>query len=209
MNDSAHQVENTIRDAIESGEDIYEKVREITLKALTERELDRDNIKEVVQAVGKGIAAGMDTQYASARKILQQSSEALDDALASTAQATKLAVEEASSRVNDFSQHDLKKTLDDLQGLEELFLETVADIARQSRGVVGEVMEDLLNHARTKGTAVGKEAENVIHSLTDNVISSEHSAFSAAKETAYTLAKIGSGFLAGIAESIHGETQKK
>lgn len=209
MNDTAERVEETVRAAIESGDDIYLKVKEITLKALTERELDRDNIDDVVRAVGKGISGGMGTQYQSAKEVLQQSSKALDDALVSTAEATKLAVEEASSRMDEFSRHDMKKTLEDLKGLEEMFLETIGRIAKDTQGVVSEVAGDLLSHLQIKGTAVGKEAESILEAITNKAFIDENSALSTAKETASTLAKIGSGILAGIAESLQNGKSTK
>lgn len=209
MNDTAERVEETVREAIESGEDIYQKVKSITLKALTERELDRENIDDVVKAVGQGISAGLGSQYNSAKEVLQQSSEALDDALVSTAEATKLAVEEASSRMDEFSQEDLKKTLEDLKGLEEMFLETIGRIAKDTQGVVSDVAADLVSHLQIKGTAVGKEAESILEAIANKVFIDENSAISTAKETASTLAKIGSGILAGIAESLqNGRTNK-
>lgn len=208
MNDTAQQVENTVREAIESGEDIYQKVRAITLKALTERELDRDNIADVVQAVGKGISSGMNRQYESSRNIMQQSTAALDDALVSTAEATKLAMEEASSRMDNFSQTELKKSMDDLKGLEEMFLDTIADIAKESQGVTAEVAQDFFKHMQLKGTAVGKEVKSMLEGVKQLTISGESSALSSAKDTASTLAKIGSGILAGIAESLQTEKTK-
>ncbi len=209
MNDTAQQVENTVREAIESGDDIYQKVRAITLKALTERELDRENIAAVVQAVGKGISGGMNKQYLSARTIMQQSTEALDDALVSTAEASKLAVEEAASRVENFSQTDLKKSMDDLKGLEEMFMDTLGDIARESRGVASEVAEDFVKHVQIKGSAVGRQTKSMLESIAQLTVSGESSALSSARDTAVTLARIGSGILAGIAESLQGEQDKR
>ncbi|WP_152555705.1 DUF6781 family protein [Methylomarinum vadi] len=209
MNDTAQQVEDTVREAIESGEDIYQKVRTITLKALTERELDRENIDDVVKAVGKGISSGMNKQYDSTRNVLQQSTKALDDALASTAEATKLAVEEASSRMENFSQTDLKKSMDDLKGLEEMFLDTIADIAKESGGMAAEVAEDFFKHMQIKGTAVGRETKSMLESIKHITVTGESSAVSTARDTAATLAKIGSGILAGIAESLQPEQDKK
>lgn len=202
MNDTAERVEETVRVAIESGDDIYHKVKTITLKALTERELDRENIDDVVRAVGKGISAGLETQYKSTKDVLQQSTQALDEVLVSTAEATKLAVEEASSRMDEFSRQDLKKPLEDLKGLEEMFLETMGQIAKDTQGVVSDVAADFVKHLQIKGTAVGKEAESILETITHKTFVDEKSALSTAKETASTLAKIGSGILAGIAESL-------
>jgi len=55
-------IKDDIRDALESGSDIHEKVKAITFKALTEQQLDTENIKNVVEAVSEDISEGMMTQ---------------------------------------------------------------------------------------------------------------------------------------------------
>lgn len=209
MNDTAQHVEEDVREAVASGEDIYQKVRAATLKALTERELDRDNIADVVHAVGKGISSGMSTQFDSAREVLQQSTKALDDALASTAEATKLAMEEASSKMGEFTRNDLKQSSEDLKELEKLFIRTVSNLASESQGVLSDVVNDLVQHFKISGTAVGKEAQATLDTMKQSTLNSEHAAFASARDTASALAKIGSGILAGIAESLKADHTKK
>ena len=78
---------------VDSGSEIYQKVQVITLKALTERELDLENIKSVVQSAGKGINAGHH-KMSRQRKHLKRLPAPLN-ALAKTVEASKLAIEEA------------------------------------------------------------------------------------------------------------------
>lgn len=209
MSDKTQHVEQTVREALESGQDIYQKVRTITLKALTEHELDQENIKEVVQAVGRGISSGVNSQNQMAQQVFKQSFEALDDALVSTAEATKLALEEAASKVNEFSEHDMKKTAEDLKSLEDLFLETMGDVARESSDVVSDIVRDFISHAQNSGTAVGKQTQTVLDALGHLTQSGGNVVMTTTVETTSKLARIGSGILAGIAESLQSDNAKK
>jgi hypothetical protein len=209
MTDTIHQVEKEVRETLESGSDIYQRVRAITLKALTERELDTDNIKSVVESVLKGMSAGISSQYEPAKEAFKQSVDAVDDALKKTAEASKLALEEAASNVEEFSRHDLKQTTEDLKSLENLFLETMEKVARESNETVSGIARDFISHARQNGTAVGKETQIVLEALNKLRHRGQDAVLSSAAATTSTLAKIASGILSGIAESLNPEKPKK
>ena len=51
---STEQLQDDIEAAVGAGQDIKEKVRRITVKALTEGDLDRESIRQVTEAVVKG-----------------------------------------------------------------------------------------------------------------------------------------------------------
>lgn len=209
MNDTIHQIENDVRETLESGVDIYERVRIITLKALTERELDTDNIKKVVGAVLKGISSGISTQYEPAKDAFHQSASALDDALEITAQASKLAIEEAASRMSEFSHHDVTQATEDLKNMEATFLETIEKVAWGSNETVVNIAKDFIAHARKNGTAVGKEAKIAFEGLDNLRHRGQDAVISGAVATTSTLAKIASGILSGIAESLAPEKPGK
>ena len=209
MTETTREVENNVREAIQSGDDIYQQVRDITLKALTERELDMENIKSVIQSVSKGINTGLTAQYGPAREAFKQSTDALDDALASTAEASKLAIEEAASRVSEFSQHDLNQATEDLKSLEGLFLDTMSEITQESNEVVFEIAQDFLSHARNSGTAVGRQTQTILDAMNDMRHIGQDVIVSGTVATTATLAKIASGFLSGIAESLQPDKPTK
>jgi hypothetical protein len=203
MTDTIPQVEKQVRETLESGADIYRRVRTITLKALTERELDTDNIKSVVEAVFNGISAGISAQYEPAKEAFKQSADAVDDALKKTAEASRLALEEAVSSAGEFSRHDLKQATEDLKSLENLFLETMEKMARESNEAVSGIAGDFISHARQNGTAVGKEAQHVLETLNNLRHRGQDAVLISAAATTSTLAKIAGGILAGIAESLN------
>jgi hypothetical protein len=151
------EVKEGIREAVQSGSDVHQKIKAITLKALTERQLDRENIKDVAEAVSKGIYEGMATQSGQAKEVFTHAASALDDALAVAAEASKLAIEEVSSRVSEYSHHDLNGATQDLQGMEGTFLGALEQAAKDSNQMVSDIVGDFVGHARQSGTAVGKQ----------------------------------------------------
>ncbi len=209
MSETNQHVEEAIREAVDSGTDIYQKVQAITLKALTERELDLENIKSVVQSAGKGINAGLVSQNEQGQEVFIQATGALDDALAKTVEASKLAIEEAASRVNDFSHDDVTQATDALKALESLFIETIQTVAQSGNQLMGNIAQDFVTHTQRSGTAVGKQTLIALDALKELPILGKDTIISSTLATTSTLAQIGGGILMGIAESLQSSQTKK
>ncbi len=204
-----HQdVKDEIREAVESGFDIHDKVKTITLKALTAGELDRDNIKNVAESVSKGINEGMATQSDDAKVIFTHAASALDDALAVAAQASKLAIEEAASKVNEYSQHELNSATQNLQDMEWVFLDTLEKVVNGNQ-VISDIVGDFVSHARQSGTAVGKQVLTALEALKGLPHLGKETVVSSTVAATITLAQIGSGILSGIAESLQQSSHSK
>ena len=207
--DQQQDVKDAVRTAVKSGTDVHQQIKAITLKALTSRQLDIENIKSVTEAVSNGINEGMANQGEHAKEVFMQAATALDDALAIAAEASKLAIEEAASRVNEYSEHDLNDAIKDLQGMEKSFLGTLEKIAKGSNQVVADIVGDFIAHTGQSGTAVGKQALIALEALKDVPRISKTIIVSSTVATASTLAQIGSGILLGIAESLQSSHSKK
>ncbi len=210
MTDTNQQqdVQEATREAVESGSDVHDKIRNITLKALTERQLDMENIKNVAEEVSKGINEGMTTQGEHAKEVFTHAASALDDALAIAAEASKLAIEEAASKVNEYSQHDLDSASRDLQDLEGMFLDTLEKVVKGNL-VVADIVGDFVSHARQSGTTVGKQAVTALEALKELPHLGKETVISSTVSATVTLAQIGSGILSGIAESLQPSRSKK
>ena len=112
---SNEAVREAAREAVGSELDIYQKIKDITLKALCNRQLDMENIQQVAHAVIHGISEGVETQDDQARLSFKQAASALDDALAKAAEASKLAIEEAAGKMNDFSSDELNVAAENIK----------------------------------------------------------------------------------------------
>ncbi|MGY6277725.1 DUF6781 family protein [Methylomonas sp. MgM2] len=209
MTHTTKQIEDDVREAVESGVDIYQRVKGITLKALTQRQLDTENIKSVVEAAFKGITSGMSSQAEPAKADFNQAASAIDDVLEQTAQASKLAIEEAASRVRDFSQQDLSQATEDIKNLEQIFLETLEKIARNSNEMIFDTAQHFIEHARQNGTAVGRQTGTIVEALNNLRQKGQNAVFNSASKTASIIAEIGGGILTGIAESFESNKTKR
>ena len=107
-------VKNIARTAVERSDDIRNDVRSVTLQALSDGHLDTKKINKVIHAVMEGASIGAEAKGEQAKDALTDAMSGMDDALAKSAEASKLAIEEAAGHVKDFSSHDLKRALDDL-----------------------------------------------------------------------------------------------
>ena len=205
MSQSTQQIEDDVREAFESGVDIYQRVKEITLKALTERRLDIENIRDVVEAAFKGISAGMSNQVEPAKADFTQAVSAIDDVLEKTAQVSKLAIEEAASRVNEFTQHDLNQASEDIRSLERIFMETLEKVTRNSNEMISEIAQNFIGHVQKNGTAVGKQTQSILTALNDFRRKGQNAVISGAATTVSIIAEIGGGILTGISESLENK----
>jgi hypothetical protein len=207
--DQQQDVKDAVRAAVKSGTDVHQQIKTITLKALTSRQLDVENIKSVTEAVGNGINEGMTTHGEHAKEVFMQAATALDDALAIAAEASKLAIEESASRVTEYSEHDLNDAIKELQDMEGSFLDTLAKVAKGSNQVVADIVNDFITHTAQSGTAVGKQSLIALEALKDVPQISKNIIISSTVATASTLAQIGSGILLGIAESLQSAHSNK
>jgi hypothetical protein len=205
--DQQQDVTDAVREAVKSGTDVHQQVKDITLKALTTWQLDTENIRNVTEAVGKGIHEGIAGQDEHAAEIFKHAATALDDALAIATEASTLAIQEAASKVT--SQHDFNDAIKDIEGMERLFIDTLEKVTKGSTQVTADIVNDFIAHTHKSGTAVGKQVSIALKALAEVPKISTDIVISSAAATASILAKIGSGILLGIAESLQPSHSKK
>jgi len=133
----------------------------------------------------------------------------LYEALAVAAQASKLAIEEAASRVGEYSHHDLNGAAEELQDMENTFLGALEKTAKDSNQIVSDLVGHFVSHARQSGTVVGNQVSTALDALKALPHWGKEMVVSSTVATAITLAQIGSGILSGIAESLQSSHSKK
>jgi len=206
-------VKEMARTAVERNDDIRHDVRSVTLQALSDGHLDTKKINKVVHAVMEGVSIGVEDKSEQAKDVLSDAMSGMDDALAKSAEASKLAVEEAAGHLKDFSSQDLKRAMDDLLGLEELFFDTVHDVAKGTNETVKETLSDLVNHAKQNGTNVGKTTSEATSTLSQKLGNTlKDTASAGIQSTADVLAHIANasaGILEGIADTLQKEKKNK
>ncbi len=208
---AAQNIEEASRKAVAQGENIHDAIRDITLKALSEGELDTEKTKQVVRAVMAGAGEGAESLGPQAPQALKEAMAGIDEALTKSAEASKLAIEEAVGHLEEFGSRDLKRAVDDLLTLEDLFLDTVKDVATASKETIRETLNDLVRHARNSGTQVGeaakKAADTLMGELAHSLRATVESGSEAAMRTTSLLAQAAAGFLDGIAQALEGKAR--
>jgi len=201
-----HEIKQQVQAALDSDPaTIADKVRAIMLQALSGGELGQETLKQLISTVVAGAHQSVEgTQYGA--QALKEAIRGLDEALASAAEATQLALQEAIGHRDEFSRQVLKKTADDLAALEALFIETVADGAKTTAGLVQDTLRDLAEHARTSGTAVGRRVEPTLaqlnRSLADTVHEQIETGAEVLRKESALLASLAAGILKGIADRL-------
>jgi hypothetical protein len=212
MNADAKTIQDEVRRAVELGRGIQEAACNITLKALTRGELDRDAIRKVTGDVVKGVQEAATVQGARAKDVVAQAVAGVDEALAHAAQALKLSIEEAGGRAEKFSREDLAKARESLKNLEGDFLDTLRETARASHSTISSILDDLVRHAQSSGTAVGGQLRQM-SGLSGRMAEVGRAQFEAAVRAAAAstamMARVASGVLAGIAENLDAKPKDR
>ncbi|MGD8594105.1 MAG: hypothetical protein PVF82_14840 [Gammaproteobacteria bacterium] len=200
------QVQAEAQKAAEEKVEIADEVRDITLKALSEGKLDGARIKGVIKAVVEGVSIGAANKNADVKSTLKEAFSGVDEALAKTAEASKLAVEEAMGRAKDYNKDELNKAIKDIKELENIFVQTVKSVSKSGSALVKETLDDLITHAKNTGTEVGKHSKEVASNLTQQLAQAAQETVTASADAARTLAsniaEAAAGFLSGLAESL-------
>ncbi|WP_211164045.1 MULTISPECIES: DUF2934 domain-containing protein [Zoogloeaceae] len=188
---------------------IASQVRAITLDALTRGHLDADALKRVTAAVVRGAREGAVPLGERGGQALKEAMRGLDEALAGAAEAAQLAIQEATGRTSEFSRQGLKQAADELATLQTLFIETLQDAARDTRGTVQATFTELAEHARGSGSAVGQRTRIALEQLTQAVTAGARDQAKKGAEVVRHEAALLAGLAAGLLQGIAARLESK
>ena len=152
---SIEQIQERARQLLQSGDDIRDKLHQLTVEALTRRQLAEEEVREVLSAISEGVSAGAAERAEAVRTDLGEAMQGMDDALGHAAEAMQLAWGEVSGNAREFAEQDMKQCLADLKQLEAMFVETISRAGQGAGGLVRQEMTALAEHARHSGTGIG------------------------------------------------------
>lgn len=185
---------------------ISERVHAIVLQALSTGALDNEAFKQVMAAVVKSAQQGATGRAEHGAQALVEALHGLDTGLAAAAEATQLAIHEAAGRADAFSRQGLKRAADDLAAVESLFIEVLVSAAREASGVAKQTLQDMVEHARASGTAVGGRVESALAQLANTLSDTARAQGKVGAQTlrneGVLLAGLAAGVLKGIAERL-------
>ena len=206
---SIENVEQAARSSVEEGTDIRARVRDLTLHALRDRRFEPDAIRDVLRAVTEGIRRGAEQRPHGVRKALSDALTGLDDAMMKAAEAASLALREFTTQGKEFSDHELKQVRDNVKKMEEDFLDTARHAADRGSVIVRKEMLDLLSHLGRSGTDAGAQVVSTFNEFASRMttisVESAKLGLEAARDFSSRFALAASGFLAGIADTLHDQ----
>lgn len=197
---------STAHDTVTEGNNIQDNIQHIVVQALKNGKIEPETIKQTLNDVIEGAFDGINSQPGDSAEALKQVLNGVDSALGQVAIASKLAIEEASSNLQEFSDHDLKRALNDLGDLESLFFDSLNKVADKGKETTHDTLKELLNHMQSSGSSIGQSVNDILtelhHNLTKDGRLQKIQAADTAKAAADTFARVASGILAGLAESL-------
>ncbi|MBL8527903.1 MAG: hypothetical protein JNL68_09485 [Burkholderiales bacterium] len=192
------------------GEDIRERVHDLTLQALKDRHFDRTGIQDVIRAVTQGVALGADRDRVDMRQAMSEALSGLDKALRTSAEAGQAALKELASTSREFSDGELKQAITNLRKLEDDFFSTVGQVADAASERVRPELREALAAARRSGTETGRQVASVMSDLAQRFsvasLDATVTGLERASEFGARFAELASGVLSGLADALR--TQK-
>jgi hypothetical protein len=140
--------------AVKQGENLRVNVRNITLQALQARDLSLSQIKSVLSSVTAGVNRGAaDVEGNDGAKMISKALAGMDEALLQAVKASHIAINQLSENGADFESSRMKKSLAELERLEDEFLKVVRQAASgAATGRIKTGWTQMLEQAQVNGT---------------------------------------------------------
>ena len=203
---SGDSIRQAASDSVSKGDGVRERVRDLTLGALTSRRFDREAIREVVRAITEGVSLGAAGSGAGAQRSVAEAFRGMDQALAKSVQAGQEAIRQLVDAGRGVSQRELQQALAGLQKIEEDFVATVGQVAESASERVRPEMREALGQATRAGTETSRQVAATMTDLTRTFASASAeftlAGIEIAGEFGARFAQIAGGVLAGMADAL-------
>jgi hypothetical protein len=210
---STDDLKQAASDSVKAGEDIIERVRDLTLQALQTKHFDYAGMKEVINAMTAGISLGAEARTGDAKRAVADALSGLDQALMKSAEASRLALQELAARSRELNDGELKKALDQMKKLESDFIEAVSKASQTAGSMAKSEFRDFVTHAQRAGTDTGAVVAQTMrefsHRVVTQMVDAQAAGLDAARELNARFVQAASGFLQGLAESLRESSRKK
>jgi ElaB/YqjD/DUF883 family membrane-anchored ribosome-binding protein len=191
--------------AVKQGENLRTAVRELTLQALTSRELTLSQIKHVVSNVTEGINLGAAEKKIDPQKVVSEALAGMDDAVLKAAEASRVALEHFGAG-KDFEQSQLKQALTDLEKMEDEFLTSIKQASNGATEQLRNQWARVLKDAKMSGTGTGEQVTETMEAfgkrMQQSMRESRTAGFKMAHLMSQNFATLASGVLIGLSEAL-------
>lgn len=192
--------------SIKQGSNVRIAVRDLTLKALQQRELTLEQIRKVLRSITEGVTLGVAKREMKVEKALSDTVAGMDDALLKAVQASNVALRRLTGEGCDYEDSNLKQALDELEKLEDELLQSMVQATDTASEKFKAPWGRVLEKARRSGTATGTLAASTIRDYAERAQAAMREQRETGFKTAHLLtqnfATLASGILIGMSEGL-------
>ncbi len=209
--ENPQDVMEPVREAVSRDDDLRAKVRQLVTDAILKREADPKAIRSVMQAAMEGLGTGLAQRAGQTGNALKEAVGGLDQAIAKSAYAMRMAIEEAAGQGRQFSERDLNEALDALRRMEADLMDLLKQTGEKTQGTLKGEFDRLREHLSHNGTDTGAQVRDMLDVLKGKLAAAGAGAAGEAGQTAREasgrLAAVTSGILRGLADAIDAKTR--
>jgi len=204
--DTDEVLKGLARESVKQGENLRSAVRELTLNALKGRELTLSEIKRVVRSVSEGVNLGAAASKLDGERVFGEALAGMDEAVLKAVQANHLALQQLSAQGQSLRESHMKKALDELERMEDAFLSSVKDAAKQGSKQMKDQWAAVLQRTETRGTETASQIEATLEEFGDRmheaIKQQRRTALKATEAMAENFTTLASGILIGLTEGL-------
>jgi ElaB/YqjD/DUF883 family membrane-anchored ribosome-binding protein len=210
MRNSAIDVDQVLKNlasqSMKQGSNVRTAVRNLTLKALQQRELTLDQIGKVLRSVTEGVTLGVAKREIKVEKTLLDTVAGMDDALLKAVQASNVALHRLTGEGYDYEDSNLKQALDELEKLEDEFLQSIVQATDTASEKIKAPWGRVLEKTKRSGTATGTQVASTIRDYAQRAQTAMREQRETGFKTAHLLTQnfaiLASGILIGMSEGL-------
>jgi ElaB/YqjD/DUF883 family membrane-anchored ribosome-binding protein len=210
MTNSAIDVDQVLKSlasqSMKQGSNVRTAVRNLTLKALQQRELTLYQIGKVLRSVTEGVTLGVAKREIKVEKTLLDTVAGMDDALLKAVQASNVALHRLTGEGYDYEDSNLKQALDELEKLEDEFLQSIVQATDTASEKIKAPWGRVLEKTKRSGTATGTQVASTIRDYAQRAQTAMREQRETGFKTAHLLTQnfaiLASGILIGMSEGL-------
>jgi hypothetical protein len=153
-------------------EQLRKAVTQATLTALQSREMTLKNVRNVLQSVAKAAGAGVAQSgigQTDATQLLDTAVAGMDQALLQAVEAHRVAMQRLIQQGADVQGKPLKKALDELERMEDGFLEAIEKAGQSASDQVAAQWGAVLERLQAGGSQSGQQASQIVEQMTSQL----------------------------------------
>ncbi|MEA3372932.1 MAG: DUF6781 family protein [Campylobacterota bacterium] len=157
-------IKQSVKVIIDEGKDVEAKVahitKEATENALSAGRLSAVKTKEVAEAAILAAIEAAEEAGKEVKETTQGAAEGAKQGVVKTIEKVKTKLAEAKDEVEDFVEEDIKQTIEDLEAMNDAFVEALSNSANKVGDVAKEVLDESIDGMKENASQIKESAED-------------------------------------------------